>query len=423
MSTSTSSSERALRGPEKRALAVLGLPTFGLALAITTVTTYLPSLARSYVGSTALIGVIVGLEGVTALWVPLLAGSWSDRLRTRWGGRLPFLVAGTPVVCAALVAIGLVRSVGALVPAVALFFLGYFVAYEPYRALYPDTIEDEIAGRAQSTQAAWRGVATGVAFLGGGLLLGVGHLAPFAGAAVLLLGAVVLFTGFLLRRGRLGQGEEQAEPRSAGEELRKVVRLLRRTELRALLVANALWELSLGALKTWVFLYLTVGLGLGSSSAALVIGGAAVFVLGGAVASGKLGDRLGRTRVLAFALPVYGVGLLVPFLFTNRLLVALIAPVATFAGGAIMTLPYAVLMPMMPDEDRGAVAGFFTFSRGVGTSLGPLLAGIAISATSSLFSATHGYQAAWGVCSVAIFVSLPFLRALRRRSDGQEGGR
>jgi len=69
--------ERGLRGGEKKALALLGLPTFGLALAITTVTTYLPVVARSYVGSTVLIGVIgviVGIEGVMARWVPLLAG-------------------------------------------------------------------------------------------------------------------------------------------------------------------------------------------------------------------------------------------------------------------------------------------------------------------------------------------------------------
>lgn len=145
--------ERGLRGGEKKALALLGLPTFGLALAITTVTTYLPVVARSYVGSTVLIGVIVGMEGLMALWVPLLAGSWSDRLRTRWGGRLPFLVVGTPVVALALLAIGLVRSVAVLVPVVAVSFAGYFLAYEPYRALYPDTVDDVIAGRAQSTQA------------------------------------------------------------------------------------------------------------------------------------------------------------------------------------------------------------------------------------------------------------------------------
>ena len=56
------------------------------------------------------IGVIVGLEGVIALWLPLVVGSWSDRLRTPIGGRLPFLIAATPIVVAGLVAMSLVGS-------------------------------------------------------------------------------------------------------------------------------------------------------------------------------------------------------------------------------------------------------------------------------------------------------------------------
>ncbi len=274
--------ERGLRGGEKKALALLGLPTFGLALAITTVTTYLPVVARSYVGSTVLIGVIVGIEGVMARWVPLLAGSWSDRLRTRWGGRLPFLVVGTPVVALALLAIGLVRSVAVLVPVVAVFFAGYFLAYEPYRAPYPDTVDDVIAGHAQSTKAVWRGAATGVALLGGGLLVGLSDVAPFAAASAVLTVAILVFVVTLLRRG-LPDEERREEDGSARDEARKLWKLLReRPGLRAFLVANGLWELSLGALKTWVFLYLTRGLGLASTSSALVIGAAALFVLGGA---------------------------------------------------------------------------------------------------------------------------------------------
>src|SRR4051812_34579849 len=153
---------------------MLGVPTLALALATTVVTTYLPVVAQEFVGSTVVIGVIVGLEGLVALWLPLVVGTWSDRLRTPVGGRLPFLLAATPVVVAGLVAMSFVGSVAGLAGAALLFFLGYFVAYEPYRALYPDTVGEEIAGRAQSTQALWRGLGTGVALLSGGLLLGLG---------------------------------------------------------------------------------------------------------------------------------------------------------------------------------------------------------------------------------------------------------
>src|SRR5919197_6641042 len=134
-------------------MALLGLPTFGLALAITTVSTYLPTVAREFTTSTVTIGAVVGGEGMMALWVPLVVGPWSDQLRTRIGGRLPFLLSGVPVMALCLVFMGFVGSFGAIAVVAGVFFLAYLVAYEPYRAMYPDLIDDEVAGRAQSTQA------------------------------------------------------------------------------------------------------------------------------------------------------------------------------------------------------------------------------------------------------------------------------
>jgi hypothetical protein len=90
------------------------------------------------------VGLIVGVEGLVALWLPLIVGSWSDRLRSRLEGRLPFLVAGTPIVMIGLVALSLVCSV-ALAAAALVFFVGYFLAYESYRALCPDAAAGEIA--------------------------------------------------------------------------------------------------------------------------------------------------------------------------------------------------------------------------------------------------------------------------------------
>jgi Na+/melibiose symporter-like transporter len=66
--------------------------------------------AEKIIGSSLVTGVIIGAEGIMALWLPLLVGSWSDRLRTRLGGRLPFLIAGAPVLAVGLVALGLARS-------------------------------------------------------------------------------------------------------------------------------------------------------------------------------------------------------------------------------------------------------------------------------------------------------------------------
>ncbi len=107
------------------------------------------------------------------------------------------------------------------------------------------------------------------------------------------------------------------------------------------------------------------------------------------------------------SLVVYGLGLMVPFVSTVPWIVALAAPLVAFGGGVTMSLPYALLMPMMPRGAHGAVTGLYSLSRGVGTSLGPLLAGVAIQA------AGGDYRWMWLVCGAAILVSIPVMGPLR----------
>jgi len=408
-------------GSDKRRLLVLGLPTFGMALSITTISTYLPVLASGREASTIEIGIIIGTEGLMALWLPIVAGRLSDRIRTPLGGRLPFVLAGTPVMIACLCAAGFVRSTFALALLVACFFAGYFVAYEPYRALYPDLIPDEQAGRSQSTQAAWRGLGTGLALASGGVLLSVALFLPFVLDAALLALSVAVFSWRLLsHRDREEDGVEQRDDEPVWTAFSRVFDLLREHQpLRMFVLANALWELALGAVKTFVVLYVTKGLGYGLGQASLIIGAVAVLILGGAVASGFLADRFGKLRVTEIALWVYGLSMLVPGLTTTPLLIVAALPFVAIGGGTIMSLPYSLLMPLMPEEEHGVLTGLYSLSRGLGVMVGPLLAGIAIGLGDSLFSSTQGYAATWWVAGLAILLSIAPLRRLRADRTGR----
>jgi MFS family permease len=397
--------QRTLQRTELRILAILGVPTFALALAITTVSTYLPVLAEDFSDSSIVIGLLIGGEGLIALWLPLVVGSWSDRLRTPLGSRLPFILAATPALVVALAILGFVDSIAEAAVVVAVFFVAYFVVYEPYRALYPDLVDHEIAGRAQSSQAIFRGLGTFLALVGGGLLISISDPLPFL-AAALIVGLTM--GAFCIAGVRYRRRERPVQEEAVGEVVRRVADLVRgRRELQAFLVANALWELALSALKTFVVLYVTKTLGLSLAGSSLAIGVAATFVLVGAVVSGKLGDSLGRARVMRAALVVYGLGLMIPFVSTVPWVVALAAPLVAFGGGVTMSLPYALLMPMMPRGAHGAVTGLYSLSRGVGTSLGPLLAGVAIQA------AGEDYRWTWLVCGAAILISIPVMAPLR----------
>ncbi len=395
---------------------VLGIPTLGLALATTVVTTYVPLIARRFTSSTLVIGLIIGIEGLLAMVLPLVFGTWSDQLRSRLGGRLPFILTASPALVLALVLLGFATSLLAVALLITAFFIAYFVAYEPYRALYPDLVPQRAAGRAQSVQASFRGAGTGLALVGGGILFGIARWLPFLAAALVLAGTVAGFAWAILRRGVPAQEEHSA--RGVGGAVSELRHLLaRHPALRAYLVANALWELSLGAIKTFVVLFLTAGLGASVTQAALLIGAVAVVILISVILSGQLADRHGRLRVLRVALWLYGLGLLIPLVTQAPYLVLPAMPAIAFGGAVVMSLPYAILIPLMPARSHGALTGFYSLSRGMGTMLGPILAGGAIALLRGRLSSTHGYAAMWGVAGVSILISLCFLARLQNAHD------
>lgn len=385
-------------------------------------------MARAFTHSTTVIGVLIAGEGLMALWVPLLVGTWSDHFRQRGGSRLAFIALGSPLAAVALVLMGVVGSLVALGVLVACFFCVYYFSYEPYRALYPDIMPAELAGRAQGSQAVWRGSGTFVALAAGGVLLSAWRVLPFLIAAALLLAAVATLVAVLprlesRRRKRKLPGREALV--RAIHDVRRDVRCLlgEHPELRVYIVANCLWELSLGALKTFVVLYVTRGLGFNLDQASFIIGAVAVIILLGAVLSGKVADRAGIARTMQVGLWIYGLALIVPILTTSHVALIAAVPFIAFGGGMTMALPYAILIPLMPQGMHGLLTGFYSMSRGLGVMLGPLLGGIAISQLQHTFSSTDGYAAVWIVTSASLLLSIPALRAMKSIREGDRAKR
>jgi MFS family permease len=86
-----------------------------------------------------------------------------------------------------------------------------------------------------------------------------------------------------------------------------------------------------------------------------------------------------------------------------------------------MTMAYALLMPLMPEDEHGALTGFYSISRGLGIVLGPIIAGALIWFTrNGLFRQTQGFQAMWIVCAAATFASLYFLRRMANAAEDRQ---
>jgi MFS family permease len=388
-------------------LVLLGLPTFGLALAISVLTTFGPVILIQLTHSTATVGALIGGEGALALVVPLAAGTVSDRLPpSPLGRRLPFVLVGAPLAGAALVLLPFGRSIAIAAAAVLMFFVGYYIYYPPYRALYADLLPRTLYARAQAGQAIARGAGLGAALLAGGLLLGVWQPLPFLIAAGTLGAATIALLPVFRLQSRCGNSILPYQP----AHLREI--LVRTPNLRVFAIVNALWEFSFAGLKSFIVLYIVRGLGRSPAVASAVIAVVAIAYIAGAPLAGWLADRYGLVRVLRITSLVYGAGLLIGILPRTLTPLLIGLPVVALAGAVVLTLPQALAFTLAPVGSEGAAAGLQDFSRGIGVVLGPIVVGAAVGVSGGLFDATHGYASMWLIIGVPVLIAAVLLKPL-----------
>jgi maltose/moltooligosaccharide transporter len=396
---------------ERRGLVwVLGLGAFGLAFSITTTAAYLPPLLERFTESNTMIAAVLAAEGVFALTLPLVIGPWSDTFKTPMGRRRPFMLAALGPMGFCLAIIAFMPNIWTATLIVLAFFCAYYVYEPPYRGLYPDVLHESMYGRSQGVQHTMRGIALGLALVGGGFLFHVWRPAPFLLAALATTAACGA-TIFLVRE-EVGEGSRVF--RGVRSYVRTSWRVFREVpEVRRFLLANAAWEGTFAAMRTFVVLYITKGLGQPLSTSSAVLATVAVGYVLAALGSGPLGDRFGLARVIFGASFVYGAGLLVAGLAQewHNWYYGLILPVAV-AGGTVMTLSWALLFKLMPRQHRGAISGLATTTKGLGLLAGPLVAGVMIDVLSPYLDKTDGYGALWPVCAVPVLAAIPLVASL-----------
>jgi MFS family permease len=388
----------------------LSLGAFGLAFSITTTAAYLPPLLGGFTDSKTLIALVLGSEGIFALTLPLVIGPWSDTFHTPMGRRRPFMLAALGPMGFCLALMPFMPSLWTTALIVLAFFFAYYVYEPPYRGLYPDLLPASAYGRSQGIQHIMRGLALGLALVGGGFLFHAWKAAPFLVAAfvtTLACGGVIV----LIR-------EDVAGTRRAFEGVRSYLArswfvLREEPEVRRFLIANAAWEGTFAAARTFVVLYITRGLGQPLSTNSFVLATVAGGYVVAAIGSGRLGDRFGLARVIWAASFLYGFGLLGGGLATewHDWYYIVIFPVAV-AGGCVMTLAWGLLFKLMPPEHRGAISGLATWTKGFGLIVGPVVVGGAIDIFGPYLESTDGYQLLWPLCGVPILLAIPLVASL-----------
>jgi len=388
---------------------VLTLPTLGFATGLSLVTTYLPVILKNYTSSATLIGFAIGGEGIFSAMIPLFVGVLSDRIWTkRWGRRRPFMIFAGPFMAAALMLAPFQTGYIPIAVSTFAFFAAYHFYTSPYQSLLPDVTPPSSHGRVQGVQSFMRGGGMFLGMVVAGVLFARWVPLPFIMCSMLIM----VFTYLTVRAFPEPEPEVGPPPRRGvwGEVKQVMKSTAQNKPIQSFMVAAFLWESTLAGLRPFIMLYFINSLGASTSVGALLLGLVGVTYMIAGLASGWLADKYGRSFIMRIGLWVYLGGCVFGFFIRDIRYTFVFLPVFGLGGSIVLTLPYAILIKLMPKENIGQFTGMFSMTRGLANIIAPLLAGVAIDIAGNYMASGREYAVIWLVSAFMIAVSLFFFR-------------
>lgn len=401
---------------------ILGLGGFGFSAFWAFETASVPLVLGNLTDSARIIGLVLSSAGLFRILLPPLVGAWSDRVRTPWGRRRPFLLLATPFIAATTL---LLPGAGSLTAAAALLiamFISIIIAQVPFQALMPELIAPEKRATANGVGNLVGAVANLTYFVAGGLLWDRSPwLAAGVIAASLLLSAGVV--GFGLREvpaparevAAREAGPREAAPRGATAGRPAEARSLRAwwrdwhmtRDFAFFIMAQVFWRAGFWALASFFVLYVTRTFGLSGGRATMILG---FMVVGGAafaIPVGVLADRFGHKRIATAGLLLFACVALAGFLARSLTAVYVVAAVGGAAFAVLMVVPYAIMLNLAPEERLSRFIGISNSTEAVGQAVAPVVAGAAAD--------VFGLRTVFLVSAAGFLLGTILLQAVRER--------
>ncbi|MDK2866531.1 MAG: maltose/moltooligosaccharide transporter, partial [Clostridiales bacterium] len=274
---------------------ILGLGFFAVSLVWPLYNVYVPIFLRDFLDSQFQINAIMTLDNILAVSLIPVIATLSDRTQTRFGRRMPYLMAGIPIAALMFVILPGYTSLLSLMVIITILNFAMAIFRAPTVALMPDITPPPLRSQANGIINFMGGLASVFVLIGGAFLYNMAHMLPFILTAVLMVFALFMLLKFI---------EEPTQYVAASEEREKLGTLLARIDRSE----KKETFLILGAIFFWFFGYQGVEatfsnycvrfLGLEVPTASLILGFFALSFLIFAIPAGFVGTKLGKRRTI-----------------------------------------------------------------------------------------------------------------------------
>jgi len=351
-----------------------------------------PPLLRDHLSSAALVGLLMGMDNLLGIFVQPWIGNRSDRTRTAWGRRMPYIVVGLPL--GAVLFVLIPHAAQSLLPLVAVMFAYALVVntLNPVStSMLPDFIGPERRSRANAVVKIATSLTIIVAALVSVLVVDDHPKLAFAIPAALMLVAVVVLAATVrdsespayqaaLAEDEAGAGQDTQRPRARDA----VLDIWRDTDRSRLLVVVAimLFGAAWAASRALATPYGQEALDLSRGDAGgLTLPSGVAFLLA-AYPAALLAERLGRIRVMFLGMSVFGLAMVVGTVLQTPTGTVIAFSIAAAGAAGFMINAVVVLWNLAPSPGLlGTYAGLYTVGWALGGFAGPAVVGAMVDVT------------------------------------------
>ena len=401
-------------GPYLGITFLIGFGFFTMGLMDPLYDTYVPIFLSKYIGSMSLVGFIMTIDNILAIFLIPIVSAWSDRTCTRIGRRMPYILVLLPLTAIFFGAIPYAAgaSLGALIAILLLLNVTKQSVRGPVVALMPDTIPADYRSEANGVINTMGGIASIVGTIGLARLMDLDTKLPLLGntkdrlpfplAGLFVVLAIILLFVFI-REKKPDQTETSEQKIPMIESFRNVAAQKDKSALY-ILISLFLWFLGYQGVLPFIGKYSVDVLKTSSGTAALAAGMVGIAYAIFALPSGYVAHRVGRKKTIRASLLV--ISILTAILFVHPWLTAALPSSLKLASFwaimflfgifwvSIITNSFPMLWQMAKWGTIGIYTGLYYTASQAAAILAPILTGLIID--------VFGYSGIFLFCTVCM---------------------
>ena len=394
-----------------------------------------PIFLERLIKSSTVIGIVMTFDNIFGVIFQPYFGRQSDRKKSRFGRRIPYMVLGVPMAALFLCAIPWYRvggtdAVKILLLICAVIGMNFFMSYyrAPSIALMPDATPQKQRSKANGVINFMGGLGTVMAYLIGGKLFNLGEYYPFLFAGVLMVLALLALLAFYREpEVPYSSDDDEVKDEEIGEKGAnllfpkngKAPLILTNRSLIFILLAIFFWFCGYNGVETFFTLYCTKTFGMPEGDASMMLTYMAMTFLILAIPAGFVGNKFGRKKTIlaGIAVMVAAFAFILAFGSPSNLKIALI--VAGVGWALININSYPTIAAMAPKGETGKYTGFYYAFSFAANIVSPILFGFIADIAEKSVGAQQKYGGlfAYGAVMFVLAFAMVGLTMLRERKS------